>query len=185
MIASLRGRIASLAATRATVDVGGVGYRVNASPNTLSQFTVGAEALLHIHDHIREDAHDLYGFLSEEELEMFERLITISGVGPKAGMNILSVGSVESVRRAIMNGDLTALTAAPGIGTKMAQKIVLELKGQLVDADVGTGPDREAMDALVSLGYSVPQARQALKAVSADVTDISDRVKEALRQLAG
>ncbi|MEN9558757.1 MAG: Holliday junction ATP-dependent helicase RuvA [Candidatus Parcubacteria bacterium] len=183
MIASLRGRITSLSATRATVEVAGVGYRVNASPNTLSRLVAHEDVLLFIHDHLREDAHDLYGFLSEEELGLFERLITISGVGPKAGMSILAVGSVDTITRAIMNGDLTVLTSAPGVGMKMAQKIVLELKGQLVDADTGTGPDREVMDALITLGYSAAQARQALKAVSADITDVSDRVKEALRNL--
>ncbi len=185
MIGSLRGRVLTRSALQAILEVNGVGYRVHGSPNTLSQLTNGEEALLYMHDHVREDARTLYGFLREEELELFERLIDVSGVGPKAGLNILSVGSPETIRRAIMNGDLTLITSAPGVGTKIAQKIVLELKGQLVDADAGSGPDREAMDALVSLGYSMAQAKQALKDVSVDVTDVSERVKEALRQLAG
>lgn len=185
MIGTLRGRVLSRSVLRVILEVNGVGYRVHGSSNTLAALTVGEEALLYIHDHVREDSRDLYGFLSEDELELFERLIGISGVGPKAGLNILSVGSVESVRRAVMNGDLAFMTSAPGVGTKIAQKIILELKGQLVDPEAASGPDREAMDALVSLGYSAAQARQALKGVSADVTDVSDRVKEALRQLAG
>lgn len=185
MIGSLRGRVLSRSALQAILEVNGVGYRVHASPNTLSHLSGVEEVLLYIHDHVREDARTLYGFLHEEELALFERLISISGVGPKAGLSILSVGSPESVRRAILNGDLALLTSAPGIGMKMAQKIVLELKGQLVDAEVGTGPDREAMDALVALGYSLAQAKQALKAVPAEITDVSERVKEALRQLAG
>ena len=183
MIGSLRGRIASLSSTSALVEVNGVGYRVNASPNTLGGLRIGEETLLYIHDHIREDAHDLFGFPSEDELALFERLIGVSGVGPKAGMSILSVGSVDAVHRAIMAGDLTTLTSAPGVGMKIAQKIVLELKGQLVDADTAMGPDHEVVDALVSLGYSAQQAKQALKAVPADVIDVSERVKTALRHL--
>jgi holliday junction DNA helicase RuvA len=183
MIGSLRGRVTSLSPLAALVEVGGLGYRVNASPNTLARLRVGEEALLYIHDHIREDTHDLFGFPSEEELALFERLMSVSGVGPKAGMSLLSVGSVETVQRAIMAGDLATLTSAPGVGTKIAQKIVLELKGQLVDADSAQGPDREVVDALVSLGYSAQQATRALKNVSADVTDVSERVKSALRYL--
>ncbi len=183
MIGSLRGRVLSLAPTSVLLEVSGVGYRVHAAPKTVSGMRTGEETLLYIHDHVREDAHDLFGFLLEEELGLFERLISISGVGPKAGLSILSVGSVETVTRAIMAGDLSVLTSAPGIGTKIAQKIVLELKGQLVDADFAPGPDREVLDALVSLGYSASQAKQALKSVSADITDVSDRVKAALRHL--
>jgi holliday junction DNA helicase RuvA len=183
MFGSLRGRIISLHPTSVLLEVGGVGYRVNAAPSTVSKLAIGEEPLIFVHDHVREDARDLYGFLSEDELALFERLINISGVGPKAGMSILSVGSAEAMKRAIMAGDLTTLTSAPGVGMKIAQKIVLELKGQLVDADVATGPDREVVEALISLGYSASQARQALKAVSPEVTNVSDRVREALRNL--
>lgn len=183
MIGSLRGRVTSLAAAQLLLEVGGVGYRIHAAPNTLTHLAIDETALLFIHDHIREDAHDLFGFLSEDELALFQRLISISGVGPKAGMSVLSIGSVETIKRAIMAGDLTTITSAPGIGTKMAQKIVLELKGQLVDADIAPGPDREVVEALVSLGYSASQAKQALKGISVETTDVSERVKEALRQL--
>lgn len=183
MIGSLRGRILSVAPTGLLLEVSGVGYRVHAAPNTLTHLRANEEVLLYVHDHVREDVRDLFGFLSEDELALFERLISISGVGPKAGMNILSVGSVETIKRAIMSGDLSVLTSAPGVGMKIAQKIILELKGILVDADSGTGPDREVIEALVSLGYSASQAKQALKAVPADVMDVSERVKMALREL--
>lgn len=183
MIASLRGRILSVTPAWLLLEVSGVGFRIYAAPNTLTHLRAGEDAMLYVHDHVREDARDLFGFLSEDELALFERLISISGVGPKAGMSILSVGSVETIKRAIMNGDLTILTSAPGIGTKIAQKIVLELKGILVDADIAPGPDREVIDALVSLGYSASQAKTALKAISPDVSDVSERVKEALRNL--
>ena len=183
MLGSLRGRVLALDAAGVLIEVNGIGFRVSVAPATLSRLAVDGDALLYIHDHVREDARDLYGCLPLDKLAMFERLIAVSGVGPKAGMAILSTGSVEAIKRAIMAGDLTALTAAPGVGTKIAQKIILELKGQLVDVETATGPDREVIDALVSLGYTASQARQALKSVPAAITDVSDRVRETLRYL--
>jgi holliday junction DNA helicase RuvA len=185
MIGFLRGRVHRVDALRVLLEVGGVGYRVTASPNTLSRLVVDAEALLYVHDHVREDIHDLYGFLSQEELSLFERLIGVSGVGPKVGMSMMSVGSSETVMRGIMNGDLALLTSAPGVGKKIAQKVILELKGQLVDVETLSGADGEVMDALISLGYSAAQAKQALKAIPTDITDVSERVREALRGLSG
>ena len=187
MIGSLRGRIASLSSTSALVEVNGVGYRVNASPNTLGGLRIGEETLLYIHDHIREDAHDLFGFPSEDELALFERLIGVSGVGPKAGMSILSVGSVDAVHRAIMAGDLTTLTSAPGVGMKIAQKIVLELKdklGSVARTDEGElRGEAEAVEALQALGYNLREAREALKNIPDAVVDTGEKIKLALKQL--
>lgn len=183
MIGSLRGLVIDLAPPWALIEVQGVGYRVCASPNTLSGMRVGEEVFVYTHDVIREDARDLYGFVSLEDLKLFERMISVSGVGPKVALAMSSIGSAETLKRAIMSGDLAMLTSAPGVGKKIAQKIILELKGQIVDTDSATGPDREAIDALVSLGYSATQARDALKLIPADITDISDRVREALRSL--
>jgi len=183
MIGSLRGRIQEVSGTSFLLEVSGVGYRIKVSPSVLSSLKVGGEAFLYIHDHVREDARDLYGFLSLEDLQLFEQLIGISGVGPKLGLTILSVGSVETVRRAIMSGDLVTLTSVPGIGKKTAQKIILELKGQLVEASLESSGDREVVEALQSLGYSSHQAREAMKGVSSDTKDVSERVREALRLL--
>jgi Holliday junction DNA helicase RuvA len=110
-------------------------------------------------------------------------MISVSGVGPKVALAMMSIGSAESLKRAIMNGDLATLTSVPGIGKKIAQKIILELKGKIVDDDGVSGTDREVMDALVSLGYSAAQAKDALQGVSAEITDVSERVREALRRL--
>lgn len=181
MIGFLRGIIASVKPTSVLLDVGGIGYIVHASPGTLASLGKGQEVTLYIHDHLREDSHDLFGFPAEEDLELFERLISVSGVGPKVGLAMLSLGRAEAVRKAIMNGDLALLTSVPGIGKKIAQKIILELKGQLVEDDTAPGPDREVIDALVSLGYSAHQAREAMKLVPAEITDVSLRVREALR----
>jgi Holliday junction DNA helicase RuvA len=183
MIGSLRGRVIDLAPPWALIEVQGIGYRVCASSNTLAGLRTGEEVFVYTHDVVREDARDLYGFTSLEDLRLFERMISVSGVGPKVALAMSSIGSAETLKRAIMSGDLSTLTSAPGVGKKIAQKIILELKGQIVDTDGITGPDREAIDALVSLGYSATQARDALKLVPADISDISDRVREALRML--
>ncbi|MFA5750597.1 MAG: Holliday junction branch migration protein RuvA [Candidatus Shapirobacteria bacterium] len=183
MIGSLRGTVLEITPTDLLLEVADVGYRVIAAPGTLAKYRAQETCFLYIHDHIREDAHDLYGFTIKDEMTLFERLIGVSGVGPKVGLAILSLGSAETVKRAIMAGDLGTLTSVSGVGTKIAQKVILELKGQLVDLESATGPDREVIDALVSLGYSVSQAKDAVKGVSPEVTDVSLRVKEALRRL--
>lgn len=184
MIGSLRGKVVEVHASFFLLEVGGVGYAVKASAPTLSQITAGEERFVYIHDHVREDARDLYGFLSRGEQELFERLLGVSGVGPKVALTLLSAGSADAVRRAILQGDVALLTSVPGVGKKTAQKIVLDLKGQLVeDAELPPG-DGEVVEALVTLGYSSAQARDALKAVPATVTDVSSRVREALRHLA-
>jgi Holliday junction DNA helicase RuvA len=183
MIGSLQGRILEVHPAYFLLEVHGVGYQVKASIPTVSSLKAGGECFVYIHDHVREDLHDLYGFLSHGELQFFEKLISISGVGPKVALTIMSVGPIESVRRAVMAGDLSTLTSVPGVGTKTAQKIVLELKGQLVEADGGSEADREVVEALVSLGYSATQARDAIKNVAGDITDVSERVRLALRNL--
>ncbi|MFH1078037.1 MAG: Holliday junction branch migration protein RuvA [Patescibacteria group bacterium] len=183
MIGSLKGIVTEVLPGSLLLEVNGVGYRVMASVSTLASCVSGEERCLYIHDHVREDSRDLYGFLTAPDLAMFERLINISGIGPKAGLTLLSVGSVETLRRAIMAGDIAMLTSVPGVGTKTAQKIVLELKGQLVDEPGESTEDRDVVEALMTLGYSSAQAREALKHVDAAVTDTSERIRVALKNL--
>lgn len=183
MIGSLRGRVIEKGPTWLLLEVGGVGYRVLVSPGVLAQISGDGETFMYIHDHVREDSRDLYGFFTLQDLSLFERLIGISGIGPKVGATILSIGSADRVRDGIMRGDIDVLTSVPGVGKKTAQKIVLELKGQLVEeAQDGTG-DHEVIEALKSLGYPVQEAREALKHVSIELTDTSDRIREALKNL--
>lgn len=183
MIGSLRGRVLEVNPPKVLLEVSGIGYLVSLSYTSLSGLRVNDELFLYIHDHIREDAHDLYGFSSSDELRLFERMISISGVGPKIALAILSSGSVETVKRAMLNGDLATLTSVPGVGKKIAQKIILELKGQIVDGDIASPADREVVDALVALGYSAVQAKETIKGISIEVTDVSERVRESLRML--
>lgn len=183
MIGSLRGSVIEKSLTWVLLEVGGIGYKVFLSSSLLSDVRGEGETFLYIHDHIREDARDLYGFLTLGDLELFQRLINISGIGPKAAANILSLGA-EAVREAILQGDVTRLSSAPGVGKKTAQKIILELKGQLVDEAAMPSGDVEVVEALKSLGYSANDAREALKGVSDATKDVSERVREALKQLA-
>jgi len=183
MIASLRGRILDVFAASVLLEIQGIGYRVMVPAHALASVKTGDEAFFHIHDHLREDSHDLYGFLTFEDLRLFEQLLNVSGVGPKVATAISAIGSADAIRRAIMAGDLARMTSVPGVGKKTAQKIILELKGQLVEAQGESPEDRDAIEALQSLGYSAMQARDALKNVGAEITDTSARVREALRGL--
>lgn len=182
MIGSLRGRVVEKSLGWVLLEVGGVGYKVFVSSMVLSDLRSEGETFLYVHDHIREDARDLYGFSTLSDLELFQRLINISGIGPKAAANILSLGS-EVVREAIVRGDLERLSSAPGVGKKTAQKIILELKGQLVEEASMPSGDVEVIEALQSLGYSSHDACEAIRRVPAEVQEVGARVKEALRYL--
>ena len=184
MIGSLRGTIIDRGVQSALLEVQGVGYRVMMSPSLLSSVQQNASVFLYIHEVIREDAHDLYGFLKQNEMDLFLQLLSVSGVGPKVAMTISSIGSAEMVQKAITSGDVDTLTSVPGVGKKTAQKIVLELRGKLVDEVSDTeGEDGEVVSALQSLGYSVQDARAALKKLPNDIKDVSTRLREALKHL--
>src|ERR1051326_6221820 len=132
MIAHLRGRILSKRPNQAMVDVGGVGYEVAISVPTFSELpNAGGEVSLHIHTHVREDALALYGFLRPQEKQLFERLISVSGIGPKLAITVLSGMAAETMVAAILGGDVATLTKVPGIGKKTAERMVLELRDKL------------------------------------------------------
>jgi len=165
----------------------GVGYKINVSPeNFLISKKEGDSVFLWIYTHVREDAMELFGFLDYKELALFEMLISVSGIGPRSALVILSVATVDTLARAISTGDVTYLTKISGIGKKTAEKIVLELRDKLEMTDEGGTLQEEidALEALKSLGYSQGEAREALKRVSPD-TDTNTKVREALRILGG
>jgi Holliday junction DNA helicase RuvA len=181
MIGSLRGTVLEILPPKVLLEVVSVGYMLSVPLASLSSVRAGEEMFFYIHDHIREDSHELYGFSSRDELNLFERMISISGVGPKIALAILSSGSADTVKRALINGDLAALTSIQGVGKKIAQKIILEMKGRIVETEIGVPGDVEVADALISLGYSAMQAKEALKAVPAEVVELSERIRAALK----
>ncbi len=184
MIGSLRGVVIERFVQHILLEVQGVGYRVGVTPGLLAMVKTGDTLFLYIHEVIREDAHDLYGFTTSADLQLFLQLLAVSGVGPKVANTLLSIGTADAVRQAIMQGDVDTLTSVPGVGKKTAQKIVLELRGQLADEGAATGPDAEVLGALESLGYSVQDAREAVKHLPKSDQSVSDRLREALKLLA-
>jgi holliday junction DNA helicase RuvA len=187
MIAKIKGKIEYLKDNYVVVDVQGVGYKIFLTVYTFGKIVGQENADLFIHTHVREDAIDLYGFLTMEELEMFELLISISGVGPKSGLGILTVATPKTIRTAILNEDPAILTKVSGVGKKTAERVILELRNKIADMSEsekeGATGDMDAIEALTSMGYSVTEARDALKLVPVDVKDIGQRVGAALKSL--
>lgn len=188
MIASLSGTVRYKDLNTLVVDVQGVGYHVAVPSDVLLTASLSSPIFLWTHLAVRENALDLYGFLERETLEVFELLITISGIGPKTALGILNVASPTTLRQAVASGDTSYLTRVSGIGKKNAEKIVLELKGKLhvtdEDRSVDAKAEGDALEALVSLGYSERDARNALKKVGKEVKNPSERVRSALKLLA-
>jgi len=172
MIAHLRGRILSKRPNQAVVDVNGVGYEVAISIPTFSELpAAGGEVSLHIHTHVREDALALYGFLRAQEKELFERLISVSGIGPKLAITVLSGMQAEKMVAAIRGNDIAALTKIPGIGKKTAERMVLELRDKLDSFGVAAAVvsrhspvEEDVLSALTNLGYQRAAAERALAA---------------------
>ena len=186
MISLLKGTIESETEKYVIIDVSGVGYKVYISGNTFKNLPKKGEKIkLYTHLYVRENIMDLYGFLNLEELEIFELLISISGIGPRGALSVLTVVSIETLKKAIVNEESDVLTKVSGIGKKMAEKIVLELKNKTGEefSGKGVGVDSETIDALMSLGYKLREARETLKKVPKEVESIEDRVREALKLL--
>jgi Holliday junction DNA helicase RuvA len=170
------------------LDVGGVGYLVAATPGVLRRAEGAAEVTVETYLHVREDALQLYGFSGPAERDLFIRLLGVSGIGPKVALAVVSSGSVDELRRAIAVGEPARFQVIPGIGKKTAERIVLELKGSFADALESSGPvspsgELVARDALVELGYTVPEAERALASVDPELPP-EERVREALKRAA-
>ena len=186
MIGSIKGKIIFKTGKFIIIETSGVGYKINISPDTLSKIQKENDVFLFVHTHVREDAMDLYGFLDHQELEFFEMLLNVSGIGPRSALAILSIASIETLKKAISTSDTSYLTKISGIGRKTAEKIVIELRDKMGEEKEGTSLQIEldALEALKSLGYSQNQAREALKKVSAEV-DTNTKIREALKILGG
>jgi holliday junction DNA helicase RuvA len=187
MIGALSGKVLQKDLHHLVVDVGGVGYKISVTTETAIEVIEGSSISLLTYLAVRENSLDLYGFTEKEGLEAFELLITISGIGPKSALGILNVASPTTLRQAVASGDTSYLTRVSGIGKKNAEKIVMELKDKLKVTEVDKGIDAknegDALEALVSLGYSERDAREALKQVSKEVVGAGERVKAALKNL--
>ena len=187
MIARLRGRAVAWDAEGLVVDVGGVGYRLHATPSAVRKADGADEVVLETHLHVREDALQLYGFAEPAEREFFEQLLAVSGVGPKVALAIVSGSSPAELRRAIAREDAALFQTIPGIGRKTAQRVVLELKEKIAPLAAVAAPHLGAgdghvvaRDALVELGYSVAEAEERLAATDPDLPP-AERVRQALR----
>lgn len=187
MISRLRGTPVGRTPDGLVVDVGGVGYLVNATASVFRRAEGASELTLETYLHVREDALQLYGFADAAERSLFVQLLGVSGIGPKVALAVVSSASPDELQRAIAVRDSARFQAIPGIGKKTAERIVLELEGSLAQAvssaDSGAPRELVARDALVELGYSLVEAEQALAAVDPDLS-VEERVREALRSAA-
>jgi Holliday junction DNA helicase RuvA len=193
MIVALEGILESRGIDSAVVKVGPLSLLVYIPGSTLSRLgTIGHKVHLHTHLYVREDNISIYGFASADELALFQNLISVSGIGPKAGLAFLSTLSVAQLASAIISGNVDLLTQVPGIGKKIAGRVVLELKGKLEKGWEGaltpalTQEDADVVAALTTLGYSLKEATQAVASLpNSSELDLEEKVKLALRQMAG
>jgi Holliday junction DNA helicase RuvA len=182
MIAYLKGTVLEKGKDFAVVLAGDIGYKVNLATSAALALEKGGVVRLYTHQVIRDDAHELYGFAQMKELEFFWKLTGVSGVGPKMAMHLLALGVVDSVSRAIEQGDVEYLSSAQGVGKKTAQRVVLELRGKLVGDDDVSGEVSEAVSALENLGYPRAKARAIVTGLPDGITT-EEKIKLALRQL--
>lgn len=184
MIGSLDGVVRGVIRATLVIEVAGVGYGVSTPAATLAKAKEGEHVFLWTHLAVRENAHDLYGFETKEELTWFELLLTVSGIGPRSALSIMNAVDVKTLERAIAAGDASALDRAFGIGKKTAEKIVLELKekvGAPGDLERVSGLDADVVEALAGLGYSAREAREAVRGLPKDISGTEARLREALR----
>lgn len=200
MIAYVKGEVAELTENNVVVEVGGVGFNVGISARVAQSLPgIGEEVKLHTYTLVREDAFSLYGFLSRSELEIFKKCIAVSGIGPKGALAILSVMDADGLRYAILSGDAKAIAKAPGIGARTAERLILELKDKvsyddvLIDMEIekgqamlppSEGAIKEAVEALVALGYGQAESLRAVNGIAdADSMDSGALLKAALKNL--
>ena len=190
----LDGTVTIIEKNLAVIDVGGVGYGCCVSTNTVSHLEIGKKYRLYTYCNIKEDAFDIYGFYSQHEKRSFEMLLSVSGVGPKAAVSILSVITPEGLALAVINGDVKAITAASGVGKRIAERIILELKdkiskeaGELGGADIapvvqaGSSKYSEASAALGVLGFTPAEAGAVLKKIDVESLSVEDIIRQALK----
>lgn len=191
MIATLQGAVTFRGDNFVIVETGGVGFKVHIPTPLLSRWgTAGRRVSLHTYLHLRENEVSLYGFDTQEALSFFELLLSVSGIGPKVALGILSATNVEALRLAIASGDTDSLSQLPGIGKKTAQRIVLDLRGKLEEEELVPAPplspvDEDVIAALTSMGYSQSEVREALASLPDEEMPLEERLLLALRHFGG
>jgi len=190
MISTLNGKISEKTLDSVVIDCGGVGYGLYVTFEDYGVLEEGEQTKLYVYEHIRENAHDLFGFRNTETKHLFEQLLSVNGVGPKMALSILSVASAQQVRLAIASGDTKFISQASGVGKRVAERVVVDLKDKvgLTASEDATGflstptanPNDEALQGLVALGFSVQDATEALRKVDAKLP-AEERIKAALR----
>ena len=191
MIAQIGGRVAEHEGAITVIDCGGVGYGIHTLSDEQAHMRIGTDTKVYIYEHIKEDAHDLYGFLSKTRKDLFIRLLSVSGVGPKAAAAITNLSSEGQVRASIAAGDVRFISSASGVGKKVAERVIVDLKNKVgLDASddataflqsAAVNERDEALQALVGLGYSREDAAEALVNVPAELS-VEERLKQALRR---
>ncbi|HNW20090.1 MAG TPA: Holliday junction branch migration protein RuvA [bacterium] len=190
MLAFLRGQVLTKRPGSLIIDNNGLGYQVFVGERFWEAVASGQSIEVYLYHSVREDAADLYGFASLDELSLFELLVSVSGIGPKSALGILSLANVEQIKQAIILGDESLLTKVSGIGAKTAQRLILELSGKIAGLLPTTSLDggqaavsSDDLEALIALGYSASDARRALSKVDAGISDPAQRLKSALQYL--
>ena len=201
MYSYIKGILRDMDEESIVVETGGIGYHIYTTGQTFRYLpSVGEEVKVYTYLHVREDAMLLFGFLTKDELKIYKLLLGVSGIGPKAGLNILSCLSPDELRFAVLAGDVKTISSAPGIGKKTAEKLILELKDKMSIEDVleqaahgseqskeieatDTGMQAEAVQALTALGYGSAESLRAVKKVSVDCASVEDPLREALKNL--
>ena len=193
MIAYIRGIVTEKNVNTVTVECSGIGYEIFATGRDIDKLSKGSEVLIHTYLRISEDAHTLYGFLNKDDMAMFKKIIIVNGVGPKAALSIMNTLNSFDLKIAIVTEDYKAICAAVGVGSKIAKKIILELKEKVKPDDIGTleaadtsgnSVVSEVLEALVSLGYSNSEAYKVIKEIEVKNTDTTeDILKLALKKM--
>lgn len=185
MFASIIGKVSAIQGNSVIVENNGIGYKIFVTSHLLGALAGESEVRLFLYTYVREDTLALYGFLESADLDMFEMLISVSGIGPRAALGILSIADAKTIRMAISREDPSILTRVSGVGKKTADRVILELKNKILKLpaleEEGISADADTLEALTTMGYTASEAREALKGVSKDITDVGERVKAALR----
>ncbi len=189
MIASVKGIVELLDSPHIIVDVNGVGYRVLVSTTILSSIVMGQQIKLFTYTHVREDLLELYGFLQQQDLKLFEKLLGVSGIGPKTAIGIFTLGEAHEITQAIIAGDVDFFTGVPRLGRKNAQKIIIELKSKLSDhldfdlSDLESKDKNDIVTALTHFGFSEKEAQSALRNIGGQGKTTEEKIKLALKYL--